>query len=265
MNQNHFTKPVAQPATTRRAVITGASSGIGAATTRTLAAQGWEVLACARSFEKLAQLAAECGANVIPVELDITNPDDVAALAASVDRLDLLVNNAGAAKPSARVLESSPQDWEWMFAVNVTGTLRITQALTPALLASNNALVVVICSMASQDTAAGGGGYAAVKAAESTMTTLLRKEFPLHAPIRITEINPGRVETDFHLHTFEGDAEKAAAIYRNRGAGITPLQPGDIAECIRWLTTLPARMNIDIMNVVPVDQVNPGVGPRRSA
>jgi NADP-dependent 3-hydroxy acid dehydrogenase YdfG len=244
-------------------LVTGASSGIGEACVRALTVDGWTVWAGARREERLGKLAAELGPSVRAIKLDITDAAAVDAMADRVTQLDVLVNCAGMSRADSRILDADPAQWRELFEMNVLGTLRVTQRLMPALLRSDNALIVIINSMASQAPSAGGGGYAVAKTALSAMTTVLRKEIPLHTALRITELNPGRVRTEFHLTRFGGDAERAAQVYRARGPGIVPLEPGDIAECVRWLATLPARVNVDIMNVVPVDQVDPAVGQRR--
>ncbi|MBX6357286.1 MAG: SDR family oxidoreductase [Micromonosporaceae bacterium] len=240
------------------AVVTGASSGIGAATVRRLAAEGFHVVAAARRRDRLDALAAEvsaAGGVATPIRCDVTSDQEVARLAAAVAELaapvTLLVNNAGGARGLDPVASGSVADWQWMYDVNVLGTLRVTQALLPALEASGAGTVVVLSSTAGLIVYEGGGGYAAAKHAQTALAETLRLEL-CGRPVRVVEIDPGMVRTDeFALVRFNGDAEKAAAVY----AGVAkPLVAEDIAECIAWSATLPHHVNIDRMVVRPLAQ-----------
>ncbi len=228
------------------AVVTGASSGIGAATARLLAAQGYLVIAAARRVERIDALADEIGGRA--VACDITSDADVAALAEEVGpRLDLLVNNAGGAVGQEPVIDADLDAWTTMFATNVVGTGRVTKALLPALIAAHGT-IVTITSTAAEAPYEGGGGYCGAKSAERAMLGSLRLEL-FDQPVRICEVSPGMVHTDeFSLTRFHGDKAKADAVY----AGVpNPLVAEDIAECIRWIASLPEHVNVDRMVVRP--------------
>ena len=232
------------------AVVTGASSGIGEATARALAAAGFSVVVAARRAERLDQLAAEIGATA--VACDITRPEDVARLADTVgDRLDLLVNNAGGAKGLEPVTEADLDDWRWMYETNVLGTVAVTKALAPALIASGAGTIINVGSTAGRVTYEGGGGYTAAKHALAAVTETLRLELN-GQPVRITEIAPGMVRTEeFSLTRFDGDAAKADAVY----AGVDePLVAEDIADAIAWVATRPRHVDVDLMVIKPVAQ-----------
>ena len=231
----------------RTAVVTGASSGIGAATARALAAQGFHVFCAARRAERVEALAAEIGST--PVVCDVTDADSVAALAAAVGpRLDVLVNNAGGAFGADPVESADPDQWRAMYDVNVIGTLRVTQALLPALRASADGLILNVGSTAGRIAYEGGGGYTVAKHGTRVMTETLRLEL-VGEPIRISEIAPGMVRTDeFALKRFGGDTEKADAVY----AGVPdPLVAEDIADAIAWIATRPSHVNIDELVIRP--------------
>ncbi len=231
------------------AVVTGASSGIGAATARQLAADGFEVICAARRAERVQALAAEIGGRALAC--DITVQADVDALTAAVGaELAVLVNNAGGAIGLEPVSAADLDAWEQMYAVNVLGTERVTRALLPALIAARGA-VVFVTSTAADAAYEGGAGYCGVKAAERMIAGSLRLEF-YDQPIRITEISPGMVATEeFSLTRFGGDQAKAEAVY----AGVPdPLQAADVAEAIAWMATRPAHVNIDRLVIRPVSQ-----------
>jgi NADP-dependent 3-hydroxy acid dehydrogenase YdfG len=245
-------------ADTRLAVVTGASSGIGAASARRLAADGFHVVIGARRADRLAALADEIagdGGTVTAVPVDVTTDDDVGRLVSAVadlgGRLELLVNIAGGAHGAESVAEASIDDWRWMYDVNVLGTLRVTQALLPALIASGRGTVIVMGSTAADVVYEGGGGYTAAKHAEAALAGTLRLELS-GQPVRVIEIDPGMVRTDeFALIRFNGDAEKAAAIY----AGVAePLVADDIADCVAWCATRPHHVNVDKLVVRPLAQ-----------
>ena len=231
------------------AVVTGASSGIGAATVRRLAADGFAVLAAARRLDRLEALAAETGCR--PVRCDVTSEESVRELAAAVPDCSVLVNNAGGAVGLDPVAQARADDWRAMYEVNVLGTLRVTQALLPALIASGAGIVVNIGSTAGHLVYEGGGGYTAAKHGVAALTETLRLEL-CGQPVRVTEIAPGMVKTDeFALQRFGGDAERAAGVY----AGVRePLTAEDIADCVAWVVTRPPHVDIDLLVVKPVAQ-----------
>lgn len=240
------------------AVITGASSGIGAATARRLATEGFHVVAAARRADLLSSLAAEIvndGGVATAVPTDVTKDEDVRALAAAVADLDgdlqLLVNVAGGAHGADPVGHASVADWQWMYDVNVLGTLRVTQALLPALISSGAGTIIVMSSTAGSVVYEGGGGYTAAKHAQTAMTETLRLEL-CGQPVRVIEIDPGMVKTDeFSLIRYGGDAEKAAVVY----AGVAkPLVAEDVADCVAWCATRPHHVNIDRLVVRPLAQ-----------
>ncbi|MEU8407170.1 SDR family oxidoreductase [Micromonospora sp. NPDC048842] len=237
------------------AIVTGASSGIGAATARRLAAEGFHVLAAARRAERLTDLVAEittAGGQATVVTCDVTSDESVARLAEAAAQapgpVTLLVNNAGGARGLDPVESGSVADWQWMYDVNVLGTLRVTQALLPALEASGSGTIVVVSSTAGLSVYEGGGGYTAAKHAQTAIAGTLRLEL-CGRPLRVIEIDPGMVKTDeFGLVRFEGDAERAAAVY----AGVPgPLVAEDVADCIAWCATRPEHVNIDRLVVRP--------------
>jgi NADP-dependent 3-hydroxy acid dehydrogenase YdfG len=238
---------VPTPSAQRIAVVTGASSGIGAATARRLFQEGFLVHCAARRTERIEALAAEIGG--VATECDVTDRHSVALLADRVGPvLHVLVNNAGGAFGGDPVEASDPDDWVRMYDVNVLGTLHVTQALLPALRASGDALVVNVGSTAGRVVYEGGGGYTAAKHALKALTGTLRLEVN-GEPIRVTEIAPGMVRTDeFALTRFGGDREKAEAVY----AGVPdPLTAEDIADIIGWVATRPSHVDIDEIVVRP--------------
>lgn len=241
----------------RTAVVTGASSGIGAATVRRLRADGWDVLAGARRIDRLDALARETGART--AHLDVTDAASVDAFIAGIDTLDLLVNNAGGAHHLDKVENARDEDWRWMFEVNLLGTVRMTRALLPALRASGDACIITIGSTAGHTVYPGGSAYNAAKYGVVVVTEALRMEL-VGEPIRITEIAPGMVtDTEFSVVRFDGDEGRAAKVYE----GVTPLVPEDIADAVAWAASRPSHVNIDLMIVKPRDQVNPWVVNRR--
>ncbi|MGH3347109.1 MAG: SDR family NAD(P)-dependent oxidoreductase [Nocardioides sp.] len=231
----------------RSAVVTGASSGIGAATARALAAAGFKVFCAARRADRIEPLAEEIGGAA--VACDVTDRDSVAGLAAAVgETLHVLVNNAGGAFGADPVATADPEQWRAMYDVNVLGTLHVTQALLPALRASGDGLILNVGSTAGRIAYEGGGGYTAAKHGTQVLTETLRLEL-VGEPIRVSEIAPGMVRTDeFALVRFDGDAEKADAIY----AGVPdPLVADDVADAIAWIATRPAHVNIDELVIRP--------------
>lgn len=235
-------------ASKRIALVTGGSSGIGAATARALAADGWHVVVAARRLERIRQVAQEISGTAI--ELDVTDQDSVDAAAAQLPTLDLLVNNAGGAKGLDPVACAKVADWEWMYDTNVLGTLRMTKALLEPLIRANG-LIVNIGSIAGHVPYEGGAGYNAAKHGVAALSRVLRLEHH-STTLRVCEIDPGRVKTEeFSLVRFGGDADKAAKVYRDH----LNLTAEDIAEAVRWVASLPAHVNIDRMQIMPRDQV----------
>lgn len=231
------------------AVVTGASSGIGEATARTLAAQGFHVVAVARRGERITQLANEIGGTAVVA--DVTDAAAVDALADGLSRVNVLVNNAGGAKGLASVADADLQHWRWMWETNVLGTLRVTRALLPKLIASGDGLIVTVTSIAAFEIYDGGAGYTAAKHAQGALHRTLRGEL-LGKPVRLTEIAPGMVETEFSLVRFEGDQRRADSVY----AGLTPLTATDIAEVIGFVASRPPHVNLDQIVIRPRDQAS---------
>lgn len=237
------------------AVVTGASSGIGAATARRLVAEGFHVVAAARRADRLEAFAKEAGSvSATAVACDVTSDESVAGLAAAVAELGgdvtLLVNNAGGARGMDPVATGSVDDWQWMYDVNVLGTLRVTKALLPALEASGAGTVVTVGSTAAFTVYEGGSGYTAAKHAQTALVGTLRLELA-GKPVRVIEIDPGMVHTEeFSLNRF-GDPDRADAVY----AGVKdPLVADDIADCIAWTATRPQHVNVDRLVVRPIAQ-----------
>jgi NADP-dependent 3-hydroxy acid dehydrogenase YdfG len=236
------------------AVVTGASSGIGAATARRLAVEGFHVVVAARRADRLDELIKEIGPDATAAVVDVTSDASVAALAARVAGLDgtltLLVNNAGGARGMDPVASGQVADWQWMYDVNVLGTLRTTQALLPALEASGAGTVVTIGSTAAFTVYEGGAGYAAAKHAQNALVGTLRLELA-GKPVRVVEIDPGMVRTAEFSRNRLGDQDKADAIYQ----GVRePLVAEDIADCVAWVATRPQHVNIDRLVVRPIAQ-----------
>lgn len=230
------------------AVVTGASSGIGAATASRLAEEGFSVVLAARREDRLRRLAREIGGR--PVRLDVTEPASVRAMASMLDSCDVLVNNAGGAFGADWVQDADPELWERMFSVNVVGTLRVTRALLP-LLRAGGGTVVMVTSTAASVSYEGGAGYSAAKHAERALTETLRLEL-CGQPVRVIEIAPGMVRTEeFASNRFGGDADRAEAVY----AGVDrPLTAADVAECIASAVALPHHVNVDQLVVRPLAQ-----------
>jgi NADP-dependent 3-hydroxy acid dehydrogenase YdfG len=233
----------------RVAVVTGASAGIGEATARTLAAQGFHVVAVARRAGRIAALADDIGGTAVVA--DVTDGAAVEALADGLSRVDVLVNNAGGAKGLEPVAEADLDHWRWMWETNVLGTLRVTRALLPKLIASGDGLIVTITSIAAFEIYDGGSGYTSAKHAQSALHRTLRGEL-LGKPVRLTEIAPGLVQTEFSLVRFDGDQHRADAVYE----GMTPLVAADIAEVIGFVASRPSHVNLDRIVIRPRDQAS---------
>lgn len=236
----------------RVAVVTGASSGIGEATARTLAAQGFHVVAVARRADRITALANQIGGTAIVA--DVTDDAAVEALARALSRVDVLVNNAGGAKGLQFVADADLEHWRWMWDTNVLGTLRVTRALLPKLIDSGDGLIVTVTSIAAIEVYDGGAGYTAAKHAQGALHRTLRGELlgKLGKPVRLTEIAPGAVETEFSLVRFDGDQQRADAVY----AGMTPLVAADVAEVIGFVATRPSHVNLDQIVIRPRDQAS---------
>jgi NADP-dependent 3-hydroxy acid dehydrogenase YdfG len=228
----------------RTALVTGASSGIGAAAVRALATEGLHTVAAARRIERCRELADEVGGEA--VALDVTDPESVAALAADLESVDVIVHSAGGALGLEPVAEADEDAWRTMYETNVLGVERVTKALLPALERGGDGHIVVIGSVAGVEVYPGGAGYTAAKHAVNALCRTLRLEL-LGKPIRVTEVAPGMVETEFSLVRFKGDEERVAEVYR----GIEPLSAEDVAEVIAFAVTRPANVNLDYIAVKP--------------
>ncbi len=239
------------------AVVTGASAGIGAATAQRLASDGFDVVLGARRVDKLEELAARCGGRALA--LDVSDASSVEVFSSEVERVNLLVNNAGLAVGVDPLAELSDEAAETMWRTNVLGLLRVTRALLPKLEASGNGHIVNLGSIAGFEVYAGGGGYTATKHAVRAITRTLRLEL-VGKPIRITEVAPGLVETEFSMVRFAGDGAKAAKPYE----GIEPLTAEDIADCVAWAATRPPHVNIDEIVVRPRAQATATVVARET-
>jgi len=243
----------------RRAVVTGASSGIGAATVRRLRASGWDVVGFARRADRLAALAEQTGAEMVTG--DVTREEDVERLRAylaATGPIHALVNNAGGAYGLDSVENSLIADWQRMFEVNVIGVKRVTSALLPLLRAGvragGSADILTVTSIAGHVAYEGGGGYVAAKHAAASMMAVLRLELS-GEPIRVLEVAPGMVRTDeFSLVRFEGDQARADAVYANVP---DPLVAEDVAEAIVYALELPPHVNLDLVTIKPVAQAAP--------
>jgi NADP-dependent 3-hydroxy acid dehydrogenase YdfG len=233
------------------AVVTGASSGIGEATARRLAADGFELFIGARREDRLRRLAESIGARWAP--LDVSDRSSVEEFCDRVESCRVLVNNAGGALGLDRIEDADEQDWLTMFEVNVLGSLRMTRRLLTQLESSGNGHIVTVGSIAAYEAYVGGAGYNAAKFAERAMTRALRLEL-LGRPLRVTEIDPGLVQTEFSTVRFRGDAERAAAVYKN----MTPLTAEDVADCVSFAVTRPPHVNVDTLVVLARDQAGAG-------
>ena len=241
----------------RTAVITGASSGIGAATARALAGEGYRTVLGARRLDRLEALAAETGGEAIA--LDVADPDSVAAFASRLEGCEVLVNNAGGAHGLDPLADADEEKWLQMYESNVMGTMRMTKALLPLLAGSGDGHVVTVTSIAAIETYRGGAGYNAAKHAQRALLRVLRLEH-LGEPVRFTEVAPGMVETEFSLVRFGGDEEAARRVYE----GMRPLSAEDVAECIRWALAQPSHVNVDEIVVRPRDQATAADVHRRT-
>jgi NADP-dependent 3-hydroxy acid dehydrogenase YdfG len=231
----------------RVALVTGASSGIGEATVRSLAAQGFHVVAAARRVERCEEVAREVGGRAL--QLDVADPESVAQLGEALPDVSVVVNNAGGALGLEPVAEANEEYWRQMYETNVLGVMRVTKALLPALERSGDGHIVVIGSVAGVEIYPGGGGYTAAKHAANAVARTLRLEL-LGKPIRVSEVAPGMVETEFSLVRFEGDRERADRVYE----GTTPLSAEDVADAIAYVVTRPPHVDVDYLSIKPTAQ-----------
>lgn len=240
----------------RTAVITGASSGIGAATARVLAAEGYRTILGARRLDRLEALGGEIGGEAIA--LDVAEQSSVDDFVSAIGPCDVLVNNAGGALGLEPIAEADEKKWLTMYESNVMGQMRMTRALLPKLVESGDGHVVGITSIAAIEPYIGGAGYNAAKHAQRAMLKVLRQEL-LGQPVRVTEVAPGMVETEFSLVRFGGDEDAARRVYE----GMQPLRAEDVAECIRWALAQPPHVNVDEIVVRPRDQATATAVHRR--
>jgi len=231
----------------RVALVTGASSGIGEATVRSLSHAGFQVVAAARRVERCEAIAAEVGGRAL--RLDVADPASVAELAESVPEVSVLVNNAGGALGLEPVAEADEENWRQMWEANVMGVMRVTKALLPAIERSGDGHIVVIGSVAGVEIYPGGAGYTAAKHAANALARTLRLEL-LGKPIRVSEVAPGMVETEFSLTRFGGDEGRAAKVYE----GTTPLTAEDVADAIAYVVTRPPHVDVDYLSIKPTTQ-----------
>ncbi|MEC4615324.1 SDR family NAD(P)-dependent oxidoreductase [Tsukamurella tyrosinosolvens] len=237
------------------AVVTGASSGIGAATARHLVRAGFDVVIGARRVERLEALKADIEAQhperiVTALPLDVSDVASVKAFTDAIEKVDVLVNNAGGALGVDRIETADEADWSRMYDINVLSILRVTQALLPKLRASPAASVVTIGSVAALEAYETGAGYNAAKHGARAVTRVLRLELK-GEPIRVIEIDPGLVETEFSVVRLGGDQAAADKIYE----GVDNLTADDIADAVTWTVTRPPHVNIDSIQIMPRDQV----------
>jgi len=249
------------PSPGRVAVVTGASSGIGEATARGLRQAGFAVVLGARREDRLMAVARELGGRGLP--LDVREPASIAAfvdaIAAEYGQVEILINNAGLAAGLQPLAEGNDGDWVQMMETNVLGLLRVTKAMLPLLRRAPQAHIVNLGSVAGFEVYPGGVGYTASKHAVRAITKTLRLEL-MGEPIRVTEVEPGMVETEFSLVRFKGDQERASNVYK----GMQPLTGADVADCIVWAVTRPPHVNIDEMVVRPIAQATARDVARRS-
>lgn len=242
----------------RVALVTGASSGIGEATVRALAAAGFETIAAARRLERCEALAGEVGGRAL--RLDVADPASVERLAAAVPEVDAIVNSAGGAIGLEPVAEADEEAWRRMYEANVAGVMRVTKAMLPALRRGIDPQIAILGSVAGVEAYEGGGGYTAAKHAVHALAQTLRLEL-LADSIRVTEIAPGMVETEFSLVRFGGDEQRAADVYR----GLEPLRAEDVAELVAFCLTRPPHVDVDYASIMPTAQATAKIVHRGDA
>ncbi|MGH7643645.1 MAG: SDR family oxidoreductase [Candidatus Dormibacteria bacterium] len=239
------------------AVVTGASAGIGEAIARRLAAEGFRLLLGARREAEVHRIGRELGGRAMV--LDVSDEASVAAFCAEAVGVRVLINNAGGARGVDPVAEADSAEWRWMWEVNVLGLMQVTRALLPALERSAQGHIVNISSTAGLEVYEGGAGYTAAKHAVHAISQTLRLELS-GRPIRVTEVSPGMVQTEFSLNRYGGDRDRAAAVYR----GVTPLTAEDVADVVAFAVTRPAHVNLDQIVMRPVQQATAYKVTRRS-
>ena len=240
------------------AVVTGASSGIGAATARQLAKAGYQVVLGARRVDRVRRLAEDIGPSARALPLAVTAMDSVRAFCQAVPECQLLVNNAGGALGLDPIAQADDEQWRTMFETNVLGSMRMIRALLPKLEASGDGFVINVGSIAGFESYVGGAGYNAAKFGERALSEVLRLEL-LGKPVRVSEVAPGMVETEFSTVRFGGDSERAARVY----TGMTPLSADDVADVIVFVATRPPHVDVDYVVIRPRDQARAGLVHRR--
>lgn len=238
------------------ALVTGASSGIGEAAVRALAAAGFDTISAARRLDRCERLAAEVGGRAL--QIDVTDPASVERLAGEIESLEVIVHSAGGALGLEPVAAADEERWRQMYESNVLGVVRVTKALLPALLRGRDPRIVIVGSVAGVEAYEGGGGYTAAKHGAHALAQTLRLELLADA-VRVTEIAPGLVETEFSLVRFGGDAERAAGVYE----GLEPLRAADVAELIAFCVTRPPHVDIDYAAIKPTAQATAKITHRR--
>lgn len=250
----------------RTALVTGASSGIGAACAEAFASRGWRLVLASRRQDRLAEIARSCetrGARADAFTLDVRDRDAVERwsldASALLDEVDVLVNNAGLARGFSPIHEGDPRDWDEMFDTNVRGLLNVSRVMLPRFVAKGRGDVVNVGSVAGRWTYPKGAVYCASKAAERVVTEGMRMDL-LGAGVRVSTVDPGMVETEFSLVRFHGDDARARAVYE----GVTPLTAADVAETILWILERPAHVNVAEIVIYPTDQASPTMIRRRT-
>lgn len=245
-------------------LVTGATAGFGAAFARRFVADGNRVIATGRRVERLAELAAELGDNLLPLALDVTDKAAVAAFPAALPeawrQIDVLVNNAGLALGLSPAWEADLEQWDTMIATNITGLAHMTRAILPQMVERDDGIIINLGSVAGEYPYPGGHVYGGTKAFVQQFSLNLRADL-VGKNIRVTDIEPGMVGgSEFSKVRFNGDESRAAAVY----AGITPLSPEDIAETAAWLISLPRHMNINRIEMMPTCQATAAFAVKRS-
>ena len=249
-------------------LITGASSGIGAACAEAFAQAGAKLILTARRRDRLEQLAdrlkQQFGTQTHLVSLDVSDRDQVSSALKTLPEdwaaIDVLVNNAGLSRGLDKLHEADIQDWEEMIDTNVKGLLYVTRSLVPGMVKRGRGHVVNIGSIAGHQTYPGGSVYCATKAAVRVLSEGLKLDL-LGTPVRVTSVDPGMVETEFSQVRFRGDGDRASSVYK----GVEPLTPEDIAEIILFCVTRPAHVNISDLIVLATDQASATLVHRRDS